>query len=177
MDKLWATWRMPYIESVDKTDDGCIFCDKPHASDGEDSSLMLFRGTKSFVILNRFPYNPGHVMIAPYRHVGSFTDLDDAERLEIMQLLGRTESILQDRLSPDGINVGVNLGRAAGAGVLGHLHVHLVPRWTGDTNFMPVFGNVRVIPESLRDTGAKLRPLFEGGEDRGQGNEEEPPQT
>ncbi len=177
MDKLWATWRMPYIESVDKEEGGCIFCDKPHTADETDSELILHRGTKSFVILNRFPYNPGHVMIAPYRHVGSFGELDDAERMEIMHLLGRTESILQDRFSPDGINVGVNLGRAAGAGVLGHLHVHLVPRWTGDTNFMPVFGNVRVIPESLRDTGAKLRPHFEGGGDRGQGNEEEPPQT
>ncbi|NNE09802.1 MAG: HIT domain-containing protein, partial [Gemmatimonadetes bacterium] len=165
MEKLWATWRMPYIESVDKTEGGCIFCDKPNATSEEDSELILHRGAKSFVILNRFPYNPGHVMIAPYRHVGSFAELNDAERMEIMELLGRTESILMDRFSPDGINAGVNLGRAAGAGVLGHLHVHLVPRWTGDTNFMPVFGNVRVIPESLKDTGAKLRPHFEDGRD------------
>ena len=158
----WATWRMPYIESVKEDSGGCIFCEKP-ANGNDEDNLVLLRRSKTFVILNAFPYNPGHVMIAPFRHIGSFGEFDEEERAEAMSLLALCEEVIGDVFHPEGMNVGVNLGRAAGAGVLGHLHIHLVPRWQGDTNFMPVFGNVRVIPQGIRETAARLRERFGEG--------------
>ncbi len=159
MDRLWATWRMPYIESVGKKEGGCIFCDKPAEESDEANHILLRRG-KTFVILNAFPYNPGHIMIAPFRHVGSFDELTSEEGGEVISLLALCERVVRDVFRPEGINMGVNEGRAAGAGVPGHLHIHLVPRWQGDTNFMPLFGNARVIPQGLDETGARLRESF-----------------
>ncbi|MFH1679659.1 MAG: HIT domain-containing protein [Candidatus Eisenbacteria bacterium] len=159
MDRLWATWRMPYIESLKEKSGGCIFCEKP-SEGGDEEVYVLLRRPKSFVILNTFPYNPGHVMIAPYRHVRSFSALDGEERSEIMELLALCETVLEDVLHPNGMNIGVNLGKAAGAGVPGHIHVHLVPRWQGDANYMPVLGNTKVLPEGLRETYARLRDAF-----------------
>lgn len=159
MDRLWATWRMPYIDSLKEKTGGCIFCEKP--AEGKDEEMyVLHRRAKSFVILNTFPYNPGHIMIAPSRHVGSFSKLDGEERSEIMELLALSETILEEVFRPNGMNVGVNLGKAAGAGVPGHLHVHLVPRWQGDANFMPVLGGTKVLPQGLRETYGRLREAF-----------------
>lgn len=154
---LWAPWRIQYILS-DK-DETCIFCDKPRQSD-DAANLILWRGGAGFVVMNRYPYNNGHLMIVPYAHVPSLTDLDAAQRAELFGLTTACEAILRQTLRPDGFNVGLNLGAAAGAGFAEHLHIHMVPRWTGDTNFMPVLGDVRVIPEHLARTYETLAPHF-----------------
>jgi ATP adenylyltransferase len=154
---LWSSWRMEYIVRADEV--GCIFCAKPKEPDGP-GNLLLHRAEHAFVILNAFPYNPGHVMVSPYRHVGRFAELSDEERLAIMDLLAMSHDVIDDLMRPHGANVGVNLGRTAGAGILGHIHVHLVPRWDGDTNFMPVVGRTKVIPEGLQETYRKLRAAF-----------------
>ena len=136
---------------------GCVFCD---AAAG-DNALVVVRGRSSFVILNLYPYNNGHLMVVPNRHVGSLGGATEDELSEVMRLTRDAEVALTEAYRPQGINVGINLGRAAGAGVLGHLHVHLVPRWDGDTNFMSVVGETRVLPEDLSGTVARLRPIFE----------------
>jgi ATP adenylyltransferase len=133
---------------------GCIFC-------APDDGLTLVRGRLAYVILNLYPYNSGHLMVVPHRHVGSLTDLSDAELTETIGLVRDAERVLTEVYQPHGINVGINLGRPAGAGVVDHFHVHLVPRWTGDTNFMSVVGNVRVLPEELPDSARRLQPAFE----------------
>lgn len=133
---------------------GCIFCTP-------DDGLTLVRGRLAYVILNLYPYNSGHLMVVPHRHVGSLTDLTDAELTETIGLVRDAERVLTEVYQPHGINVGINLGRPAGAGVVDHIHVHLVPRWTGDTNFMSVVGNVRVLPEELPDSARRLQPAFE----------------
>jgi ATP adenylyltransferase len=138
---------------------GCIFCDA-WAAPAHDS-LIVFRGRQAFVILNLYPYNNGHLMIVPVRHVATLAGLTSAELVEVAELTRRAEMALQQAYQPNGINVGINLGRSAGAGVLDHLHVHLVPRWNGDTNFMSVVGNVRVVPEEPSATLERLRPIFE----------------
>jgi ATP adenylyltransferase len=140
----------------DNTD--CIFC-KPSVP-GRDE-LILVRGRVSFVILNLYPYNNGHVMVAPNRHVANLAAMTADEQAELMRLTRHAEMALTEAYTPQGINIGINLGRSAGAGVLDHLHVHLVPRWNGDTNFMTVVGDVRVLPEDLGLTAKKLRPIFE----------------
>ncbi|MEM4675736.1 MAG: HIT domain-containing protein, partial [Nitrososphaerota archaeon] len=122
----------------------------------EKEDLVLFKGKKCFVLMNLYPYNTGHLMVAPYRHVGNLTELDVDERSELMELIVKSIAVLQKALTPDGFNVGINLGRVAGAGVEGHVHFHVVPRWSGDTNFMTVVGNVKVMPELLSDTYDKL---------------------
>jgi ATP adenylyltransferase len=154
MNRLWAPWRMEYLMS-DSTD-GCIFCDKP-AKNEDEANLILLRTPHSFVMLNAYPYNNGHLMIAPFRHLAGFTDLTDEERCDLMSTIADAQRILERAYSPQGMNVGANLGHCAGAGVPGHVHVHIVPRWEGDTNFMPVLGNVRVVPETLRETYDRLR--------------------
>jgi ATP adenylyltransferase len=136
---------------------GCIFCD---ITDPGRSDLIVARGRLSFVILNLYPYNNGHLMVVPNRHVPNLASMAPDELAELMQLTRRSEMVLNEAYKPQGINVGINLGRPAGAGVADHLHVHLVPRWNGDTNFMTVVGNVRVVPESLDATKAKLEPIF-----------------
>ena len=150
---------MQYISSATGDDDECIFC-KFLASDDDDESHILYRGPTSFVILNAFPYNSGHLMIAPHRHAGELHDLSAEERSELMELTSSAVDILGEAMTPHGYNVGMNLGRVAGAGIPGHLHVHVVPRWGGDTNFMPVVGDTKVLPEMIAETDARLRPLF-----------------
>ncbi len=145
----------------------CVFCDAAGTGQPESSgasaqqALVLARGRRAFVILNLYPYNNGHLMVVPNRHVASLAALDAEERAEMMELTRDAEIALGEGYQPQGINVGINLGRSAGAGIVDHLHIHLVPRWTGDTNFMSVVGETRVLPESLEDTAARLRPLFE----------------
>ena len=158
MDRLWSPWRMEYVSNADD-DGGCIFC---AALEGKDDELthVLHREDAAFVLLNAFPYNTGHVMVAPARHVGDLSELSAEERGGLMELTSSTIDVVRDAMSPDGFNVGINLGRVAGAGIPGHVHVHVVPRWGGDTNFMPVTGQTKVLPEMLADTAAKLRPGF-----------------
>ncbi len=138
---------------------GCIFCDA--ANPDSDAPLVLYRGGHGFVILNLFPYNNGHLMIVPRRHIASLVEASALELQELIELARRAEIVLTEAYAPQGLNIGVNLGRAAGAGVADHLHVHVVPRWSGDTNFMTVVGTVRVLPETLDQTADRLRPLFE----------------
>lgn len=140
-------------------DSGCVFCDA--LQHGASRALVLVEGRTCYVILNLYPYNSGHLMVVPHRHVGTLAALNAAEVVEIAEWVRRAEMALNEAYEPQGINVGMNLGRPAGAGVLDHLHVHLVPRWTGDTNFMSVVGNVRVLPEELPQTAERLRPIFE----------------
>ncbi|HMC36309.1 MAG TPA: HIT domain-containing protein [Actinomycetota bacterium] len=159
MERLWAPWRMEYIEAPHPHDEGCVFCQKLDAGDDE-SAYILTRSALAFVILNAYPYNPGHLMVAPLRHVGDLEDVTSDEHAEVSALLVRSLHALKEASGPDGFNVGVNLGRVAGAGVLGHVHWHVVPRWNGDTNFMAVLGEARVLPEALAATYAKLGPLL-----------------
>lgn len=148
MKTLWAPWRIEYITG--EKDNGCIFCDKPE--EGKDKeNLILFKGETSFIIMNRYPYSNGHLMAVPYRHTNNMSDLNEAERLELMNLTTKCIEIL-DIMNPDGFNIGMNLGTAGGAGIDDHLHFHIVPRWNGDTNFMPLIGDVKVMPEYLEDT-------------------------
>ncbi len=158
VERLWSPWRLAYVSASGESK-GCVFC---HAqADDEAATLVLFRGRTCFVILNLYPYNTGHLMVVPYRHVATLADSTASELEELMRLTRLAEMALTEAYRPQGINVGMNLGRPAGAGVADHLHIHLVPRWTGDTNFMSVVGEVRVLPEDLEQTAARLRPIFE----------------
>ena len=155
MDYLWTPWRYRYITDATK-DDRCIFCDALALGD-DTKSFILFRGQKSFVILNRFPYTAGHVMIVPFEHVAELAGCDRETLAEMMQLAQRVQAALAANYRPEGYNLGMNLGRCAGAGVTGHLHLHVLPRWTGDTNFMTAVGETRIEPEELSVTYEKLR--------------------
>lgn len=157
MKYLWAPWRIQYIKSEKPA--GCILCDKPKANK-DIENYILFRGEKNFIMLNAFPYNPGHLMIAPYRHIGELDELTDDERNEHYELVCRCLRVLKKELKPGGFNMGANLGKVAGAGVEGHFHSHVVPRWNGDTNFIPVLGDVRVVPQALADTYRALSGKF-----------------
>jgi ATP adenylyltransferase len=149
---------MQYVGAAGEGDE-CIFC--AHLAAGDDEAAhILYRAGAVFVVLNAFPYNTGHLMVAPTRHVGELRDLTADERHELMDVTTAAVQVVEEAMTPDGFNVGMNLGRVAGAGVPGHLHVHVVPRWGGDTNFMPVVGETKVLPEMLADTAAKLRPGF-----------------
>ncbi len=153
MRQLWAPWRLEYVQAADEQP-GCVFCT---ALDGDDEErLVVYRGERAFVLLNKFPYSSGHLMVAPVRHVGEYAELADEEALEIHRLAARALDALAGVYAPDGYNLGWNLGRVAGAGVVDHVHLHVVPRWTGDTNFMPVLADVKVLPEHLSDTRRKL---------------------
>ena len=155
MERLWAPWRMQYVAGAAKSE-GCIFCEKWKA--GEDAeNLLLCRGETCFTILNLFPYNNGHLMVVPVRHVADIVDLAPAEHAEMFRQMQRAVTALRETMRPHGFNVGFNLGQAAGAGIADHLHLHVVPRWTGDTNFMPVLGDTRVISEALEETYRKLK--------------------
>lgn len=158
MDRLWSPWRLDYVTGRTARADGCIFCDPPRPP--ADGSLVVHEGVRAFVILNRYPYNNGHLMVVPVRHVASLAGLEPDELHEVARLTQQAEIVLREAYAPHGINVGLNLGAPAGAGVLDHLHVHLVPRWSGDTSFMTVVGETRVLPEELPLTAARLRPLF-----------------
>jgi ATP adenylyltransferase len=157
MHVLWAPWRMAYIGAPKPP--GCIFCSLPAAAD-QQAALVLARTGHSVVMLNRFPYQNGHVMIAPRRHTADLSALPAEEHGELAEVLRRSLALLQAFFHSDGMNVGMNLGSAAGAGITDHLHWHLVPRWIGDTNFMPLIGEVRSIPEHLEALWARLRPVF-----------------
>jgi len=165
MERLWSPWRLAYVTGSRSS--GCVFCEAVSADAGGES-LVLARGRVSYVILNLYPYNNGHLMVVPNRHVGSFADATPDELTELMRFTRDSEIALNEAYQPQGINVGVNIGRAAGAGILEHVHIHLVPRWIGDTNFMPVIGSVRVLPEDLGDSAKRLRPVFDrlAGEQR-----------
>ena len=158
MDRLWAPWRLSYVTAAQVPATECIFCD-PTA--GGDIDLVVLRGREAYVILNLYPYNNGHLMVVPKRHVAALESLTSDEQVELMQLARMSEMALNEAYRPQGINVGINLGRAAGAGIENHLHIHLVPRWSGDTNFMTAVGQTRVLPEDLGATVARLRPIFE----------------
>jgi ATP adenylyltransferase len=149
---------MRYIDSPRA--EGCIFCQKPAESD-DRTNLILFRGHKNFLMLNMFPYNPGHVMVIPYRHVGRIDEMTKEEAEEHFGLIVRSTTALEKAVAPHGFNTGMNLGRAAGAGIVDHVHTHVVPRWNGDTNFMPVVAHTKVMPQALADTYERLLPFFE----------------
>jgi len=151
--QLWAPWRLEYIRSADEQE-GCVFCLAQGRDDEE--GLVVHRGRNAFVLLNKFPYSSGHLMVAPYRHIGEFGDLSDEEALEIHRLASHGMGSLSQTYAPQGFNAGWNLGRIAGAGVVDHVHLHVVPRWAGDTNFMPVLADVKVIPEHLLESRRKL---------------------
>ena len=153
MHRLWAPWRLEYVQSADEIE-GCIFCIA--ATGGDEENLVVHRGGLAFVMLNKFPYASGHLLVAPFRHGVNFDRLDDAEALELHRLAAQGLEALRSAYGPEGFNLGWNLGRIAGAGIVDHVHMHVVPRWSGDTNFMPVLADVRVIPEHLVATRSKL---------------------
>lgn len=155
MKKIWAPWRLEYIKA--EKEDECFLCRV--CSEGNDrENLLLRRGRSCGVVMNRYPYNNGHLLVFPYRHRGGIADIGAEERLELMDLIDQSIAALSSQLNPDGFNVGFNLGRVAGAGLETHLHAHIVPRWSGDTNFMPVLGEVKVIPQALLDLYDLLAP-------------------
>ena len=155
--QLWAPWRLTYISSADEQH-GCLFCDAGGAED--EDALVVHRGRTAFVLLNKFPYASGHLMVAPLRHEGDFAALGAEEAAEIHALASQAMRALGETMAPQGYNVGWNLGRIAGAGVVDHVHLHVVPRWAGDTNFMPVLADVKVLPEALEETRRKLRDVW-----------------
>jgi ATP adenylyltransferase len=154
MKHLWSPWRLEYLKAPQA--DGCIFCHAAESSDDQEN-LVLLRDGRAYLILNRFPYNNGHFMVVPYAHVPSLEDLEAPTLTEMMLLLNRGLAALRETMQPDGFNVGVNLGQVAGAGVADHVHIHAVPRWLGDTNFMPVVGDMRVVPQTWTETYDELR--------------------
>ena len=154
MDRLWSPWRLEYVTTPKPEE--CIFCTRAIQAD-----LVLFEGATCYVILNKYPYNNGHLMVVPYRHVATLGAVSKAELDEIGLLMQRSEAVLTEAYKPQGFNVGMNLGKPAGAGIDAHLHMHVVPRWSGDTNFMSVVGTMRVLPEDLGASAVRLRPIFE----------------
>lgn len=159
---MWSPWRMAYIakEHADGfSGPSCVFCDLPRRRDDE-RTYILYRGARAFVIMNLYPYNNGHLMVVPYDHVDALTALDAPTANEMMDLARRSQEVVGDAMRPQGFNLGINQGRAAGAGIADHLHMHVLPRWVGDTNFMPALGDVRVMPQHLDETYALLRPGF-----------------
>jgi ATP adenylyltransferase len=161
MERLWSPWRLAYVTGT-ASPSRCIFCEAiPPAADPKRDALVLVRGRHSFVILNLYPYNNGHLLVAPNRHIATLGVATADELSEMMRFVRDAETALTEAYRPDGINIGINLGRPAGAGIVDHIHIHAVPRWTGDTNFMSVVGNTRVLPEDLGDTANRLRPIFE----------------
>jgi ATP adenylyltransferase len=163
MERLWAPWRMRYIDSArGDQEPACIFCDLPATGDDEAAHIVA-RGDHAFAVLNAYPYNSGHLMVSPFRHVGSPEDLEDREVLDTQRLLGRAVRALRKAMSPEGFNIGMNLGQVAGAGIPDHVHWHVVPRWSGDTNFMPVVGETKVLPELLAESYAKVKAAFPEG--------------
>jgi ATP adenylyltransferase len=158
MKRLWAPWRMKFVESKSS---GCVFCEVQKESD-DSGNFIIFRGKHSFVILNRYPYTSGHLLVVANGHQPSLEDLDIGTRAEMMELATRGMSVLRSVYHPDAFNVGANIGAAAGAGVAGHVHIHVVPRWTGDANFMLTLADTKVMPEALEDTFARLQHAWDG---------------
>lgn len=160
MKPIWAPWRMEYILDKDDRPDGCVFC-LANSDSADSERYILHRGQNAFVIMNRYPYNNGHLLVAPYRHVSDLGDLSVSDNHEISDLICLCREVLQEVMQPQGMNIGLNLGAAAGAGIADHLHWHLVPRWQGDTNFMPVLADTRVIPQHLDETYETLRKVLD----------------
>jgi ATP adenylyltransferase len=158
MKNLWAPWRMGYILSNQK-EEGCIFCPGKNR-DKDQERLILYVGSLTMVMMNRFPYNNGHLLVAPIRHVPGLEDLTEEETMDLLRVVRKAIHVLRVVMQPEGFNVGLNLGRVAGAGMEEHMHFHIVPRWGGDTNFMTVLEDVRVIPEHIEETYKKIQPLF-----------------
>ncbi len=162
MERLWAPWRLEYVkDAAERKEEVCVFCGAVSADMAEEDSLVVHRGPHTITMLNKYPYNNGHLMVAPLRHLAELSALSTEESHEIFRLITHSVKILKKVFNPDGFNIGINLGRSAGAGIVGHLHWHVVPRWNGDTNFMPVLADVKVIPEHLSQTLSTLRPHFE----------------
>ena len=158
MDYLWSPWRYRYVTGAEPTS-GCVFCQKVEENEDE-KNLILYRGLNNFVLLNIYPYTSGHLMVAPYRHIAQLAQADDATWSELMMLTRKAEQAIQTAYKPEGINLGMNLGKSAGAGIADHIHMHVLPRWQADSNFISVIGETRVLPEALSDTYRKLKPLF-----------------
>ncbi len=156
--QLWCPWRLEYI--LGPKPDSCVFCIPQH-TDEDEERLILYRGKANFVIMNKFPYNNGHIMVTPYRHVMDINDLTEQESVEHFMLIRQCAAILRKAFSPQGLNIGLNLGEAAGAGIREHMHFHLVPRWSGDSSFMAVLDEVHVVPQHIASTYRMLKPLFE----------------
>ena len=157
MERIWAPWRIEYI--LMEKPEGCILCEKPE-EDKDEQNYILYRGDKNFIILNSYPYNPGHLMVAPYRHTGNLEELTGEERNEHFEMVSRAIRALREAFNPGGFNIGANIGKVAGTGIDDHFHSHIVPRWQGDTNYMPVLADVRVLPEALAGTYKKLKGKF-----------------
>lgn len=157
MKALWAPWRMEYI--LGKKEPECIFCSYPKKNNDRDN-LILYRSTHNFVMMNKYPYNNGHIMLVPYIHTSTIDNLTDEVLLDFMKVTQRSLKSLKEIFRPEGFNIGINIGAVAGAGMEGHVHLHMVPRWAGDTSFMSVFGEIRVIPEYIMETYDKLYPIF-----------------
>jgi len=155
--QIWAPWRMEYIQM--EKPEGCILCQKPTQSN-DAANYILYRGDRNFVIMNAYPYNPGHLLVAPYRHVANLDDLADEELHEHIEIVSRSVRVLRQLFNPGGFNLGTNMGQVAGAGIADHVHTHVVPRWQGDTNFMPVVADTGVVPEALTETYRKLKDKF-----------------
>ena len=158
MYRLWAPWRLKYITGDREKE--CIFCKKPRENK-DNENFILLRGKKCFVMLNLFPYNNGHLMVAPYRHISSIEDMNFEEQKEMINLTSRMVILLRKVMHPEGFNIGMNLGKSAGAGIVDHIHLHIVPRWTGDSNFMPLLSETKVISEALEETYKKLKEKLE----------------
>jgi ATP adenylyltransferase len=158
VDYLWSPWRYPYLTEAAKPE-GCIFCTKA-AANRDEEWLIVFRGEHNFVVLNRFPYTSGHVMVVPYQHVPDLSGLDDKIATELMALTRACERHLRSVYRPDGLNLGMNIGESAGAGIAGHIHMHVLPRWTGDANFMTTVSQTRILPEELAVTWRRIKEAF-----------------
>jgi ATP adenylyltransferase len=152
---LWAPWRIEYILSPKSGE--CFLCDREKSKKSEDEFMVLYRGENAFIILNAYPYNPGHLLICPYKHIGDISDIDKKTLYEISDLSVMAKNILSEIMNPSGFNIGYNLGVSAGAGLEEHLHLHVVPRWNGDNNFMPIIGKTRIMPQALKETAAIIR--------------------
>lgn len=159
MNHIWSPWRMEYITNTNKVD-GCIFCIAQELEDSAEN-LIVFRGGRAYVILNRYPYTSGHLMVVPYQHQSNLEELDSATRSEMMELTARCMTVLRKIYNPQAFNIGANIGEAAGAGIKEHVHIHIVPRWAGDTNFMSTVGEARVLPESLERTFERVKQGFQ----------------
>ena len=157
MEHLWAPWRIQYI--LNDKPEGCILCEKPR-EDKDVENYLLFRGNKNFIMMNSYPYNPGHLLVVPYRHTSNLDELPDDERNEHFELVSRSIKVLKEVFAPGGFNIGANLGKVAGAGIEDHFHSHIVPRWQGDTNYVPVLADVRVVPQALAETYQQLKGRF-----------------
>lgn len=155
MDKMWAPWRLEYIKNVDKNNEGCIFCDKPKQNKDQEN-LIVYRDKFCFIILNKYPYNNGHLMVVPFEHKSDILEISTDILLNIQVVIQKAIKALKYTIEPHGFNIGLNMGRSAGAGIADHIHYHIVPRWNGDTNYMPVLADTKVISEALNQTWKKL---------------------